>query len=434
MNAHTRHCAGHPGTAAGTPHPPTVALPSAATGADGEAAERHDPDRLGGFTAGQLGRLCEAAGIDARRRLAHQRVLYELLGPAAARPLTDPPPSPSYVSDDHTPVEYSLTFPTDAAPVLRVLVDPGCAARNLTDNARTAWAAAGRLAAQWGVRPTELARVSDLFLPPAPHGPLTLWCALELRAEGTPRIKLYLNPGARGAERSLETVREAMARLGHEQAFEPLHRYLRPRFPERAGLMFFALDVGPWPRPRAKVYVVHPHATAADAAEAARLVPAASPRKVAEHCRRIGGDGPFDRLPLLSCYAFTDEGERKGRRKGEVRGPTGHTVHVPVRACVRDDRAARDHAVRLLRRHGVCGAPLDRALAALTVRPLDAGVGLISYLSLVQAARQAPRITVYLSSEAYRVFPPRTDRAAATDPHQPPPGLVGRETSEGTHH
>ncbi|WP_319365340.1 tryptophan dimethylallyltransferase family protein [Streptomyces scabiei] len=257
--------------------------------------------------------------------------------------------------------------------------------------------------------------MSDLFLPPAPHGPLTLWCALELRPGGTPRIKLYLNPGARGAERSLETVGEAMARLGHGGAFEPLLRYLRPRFPERAGLMFFALDVGPWPRPRAKVYVVHHHATAADAAEAARLVPAASPRKVAEHCRRIGGDGPFDRLPLISCYAFThdddggSEGVGKGDRRGEDRGPTGHTIHVPVRACVRDDRMARDHAVRLLRRHGVCGAPLDRALAALTVRPLDAGVGLISCLSLVHADRQAPRITVYLSSEAYRVFPPRTD-------------------------
>ncbi|QFQ94977.1 prenyltransferase [Streptomyces phaeolivaceus] len=400
MNACTRHCAGWPGRAAGTPPPPADPPPPPDPDPVTEPASLTDPLRLGGFTAGQLGRLCDVVGIDARRRIAHQRVLSELLGPAAARPLAAPPPSPSFVADDHTPVEFSLTFPVGAAPVLRVLADPGCAVRALPDNARTAWAAVGRLAAQWGVGLQGLTRITDLFLPPAPHGPLTLWCALDLRPDGPPGLKLYLNPGARGAERSLETVAEAMARLGHAPAFEPVRRHLEPRFPERAGLMFFALDVGPWAEPRVKVYVVHHHATAADAADAARLVPGASPERVADVCRRIGGDGPFAGLPLISGYSFT--GTDTGR-------PTGHTLYVPVRACVRDDEEARDHAVRLLRQYGVADAPLDRALAALTTRPLTAGRGLISYLSLVQARGRAPRITVYLSSEAYGVLPPRGD-------------------------
>ncbi|WP_328505218.1 tryptophan dimethylallyltransferase family protein [Streptomyces sp. NBC_00391] len=402
MNAYTRQCAGRPAGAVGTPPPLTG--PLRATGPDENTAGRRDPDRLGGFAAEQLGRLCDVAGIDAQRRAAHQRVLVELLGPAAARSLAGPPPSPSFVSDDHTPVEYSLTFPAGAAPVLRVLVDPGCAARALPDNARTAWAAVGRLAARRGVGLDGLTRVSDLFLPPVPEGPLTLWCALELRPAGPPGLKLYLNPGARGAERSMETVGEAMARLGHARAFEPVRRYLEPRFPERATLMFFALDVGPWAEPRVKAYVVHQHATAADAADAAGLVPGACPDRVADLCRRVNADEPFSRLPLISCYSFT--GADAGR-------PTGHCIHVPVRAYVRDDRAARDHAVRLLRQYGVDSAPLDRALAALTDRDLSAGVGLISYLSLVQAGCQAPRITTYFSSEAYRVFPPREDTGSS---------------------
>lgn len=403
MNAYTRQCAGPPGGAAGTPPSAFGLLPEATGLPDGRTAERSAPERLGElgeFTAGQLGRLCDLVGIDAQRRTAHQRVLSDLLGPAAARPLADPPPSPSFVSDDHTPVEFSLTFPVGGAPVLRVLVDPGCAARALPDNARTAWAAVGRLAAQWGFRLDELTRVNDLFLPPVPHGPLTLWSALELRPSSPPGLKLYLNAGSRGPERSMETVCEALTRLGHGRAFEPVRCYLKPRFPERATFMFFALDVGPWAEPRVKVYVVHHHATAADAADAARLVPGACPQRVAELCRRIGGDEPFSRLPLISCYSFTG---------ADADRPTGHSIHVPVRAYVRDDRAARDHAVRLLRQYGVHSAPLDRALAALTTRNLSAGVGLISYLSLVQAGRQAPRITAYLSAEAYRVFPPRED-------------------------
>ena len=413
MNAYTRQCAGRPGGTVGTPPsltvPPPPSAPLSPTVPGERTAARRGPDRLGGFTAGQLGRLCDVVGIDAQRRTVHQRVLSELLGPAAPWPLAGPPPSPSFVSDDHTPVEFSLTFPAGAAPVLRVLADPGCAARALPENARMAWAAVGRLAAQWGVRLDELTRVSDLFLPPVPHGPLTLWCALDLRPAGPPGLKLYLNPGARGAERSMETVGEAMERLGHAQAFESVRRYLEPRCPERATLMFFALDVGPWAEPRVKVYVVHHQATAADAADAAGLVPGACPRRVADLCRRIGGDEPFSRLPLISCYSFAGTGTGTGAGTGRL---VGHAIHVPVRAYVCDDRAARDHAVGLLRQYGAADAPLDRALAALTARPLKAGRGLISYLSLVQADRQAPRITVYLSSEAYGVLPPREDAAS----------------------
>ncbi|MFM9552320.1 MULTISPECIES: tryptophan dimethylallyltransferase family protein [Streptomyces] len=396
MNAYTRHRAPGPGGSAATPPPLAAPDPSERT------EHRHAPDLLGHYVSGQLGRLCEVAGIDARQRTRHQRVLSELLGPAAALPMGGPPPSPSFVSDDHSPVEFSLTFPAGAAPVLRVLVDPGSAARSLRDNARTSWAAVGRLAAQEGFGPDELTRLSDLFLPPAPHGPLTLWCALELRPAAPPGVKLYLNPGARGAERGMETVTEAMSRLGHARAFEPVRRHVAARSPERAGFMFFALDVGPWTEPRVKVYVVHPGATAADAADAVRPVPGACPERVADLCRLVAGEGPYDRLPLVSCYSFTG---------ADTHHPTGHALHVPVRAYVRDDRVARDRAVRLLRQYGVGAEPLDRALAALTARPLTAGVGLISYLSLVQAGRQAPRITTYFSSEAYRVLPPRQDTA-----------------------
>ncbi|MGW0712195.1 tryptophan dimethylallyltransferase family protein [Streptomyces sp. NPDC002643] len=357
-------------------------------------------DRLGGFTAGQWGRLCELVGVKGAEREAHERLLWDLLGPAAARSLAKPPPSPSCLSDDHTPVEFSLTFPAGAPAALRVVVDPGCGAGAPGAYTRTALAAVGRLAAQHGFDLGDLKRVSDLLLPPLPQGPPTLWCALVLRPGGAPRVKLYLNPGARGAERSAETLGEAMTRLGHGKAFEALRSHAESLLPGPAAFPFLALDVGPWAEPRVKVYVAHQGATATEAADAARLVPGARPERVAELCRRINGEAPFDRLPLISCYSFTT---------GDGGLPTGHTLHVPVRAYVRDDLVARRHAVRFLRQYGVHSALLDRALAALTARRLSAGVGLISYLGLVQEGRREPRITVYLSSEAYRVLPPRDD-------------------------
>jgi hypothetical protein len=56
-------------------------------------------------------------------------------------------------------------------------------------------------------------------------------------------------------------------------------------------------------------------------------------------------------------------------------------------------------------------AELDRALDAVSRRPLRDGVGLIAYVSL-RLGKQSG-ITVYLSSEAYDVTPPREGPARA---------------------
>jgi hypothetical protein len=82
---------------------------------------RPDPDTVGGHTTGQLLRLCEVSGLggaDADAD-AYARTLTELLGPVARRPLDLPPPTPSCLSDDHTPVEFSVSFAAGEAPTLR---------------------------------------------------------------------------------------------------------------------------------------------------------------------------------------------------------------------------------------------------------------------------------------------------------------------------
>src|SRR5205823_6529724 len=82
------------------------------------------PHSLEDHVCGQLRFLGSAVGLDAVTD-DYACLLSELLGPAAAHPLGVPPVWSSEISDDHTPVEYSITFDADRSAKLRFLVEPG---------------------------------------------------------------------------------------------------------------------------------------------------------------------------------------------------------------------------------------------------------------------------------------------------------------------
>ncbi|MEU9522686.1 tryptophan dimethylallyltransferase family protein [Streptomyces sp. NPDC048224] len=354
---------------------------------------------LGSLTSGQLRRLGAVAGLSRADAETYAQVLTDSLGPVAERPLSLPPPTRTFLSDDHTPVEFSLSFRPDAAPSMRVLVEPGCGADSLAHSGRVGLETIRAMARRWNFGTDVLDELADLFLPAAPQGPLALWCALELRPGGVPKVKVYLNPAAHGEERSATTVREALHRLGHGGAFDSL--------PAGRGYPFLALDLGDWAEPRAKVYVRHDHLTAGQAGRLPRMDPGPGPAVVEGFFRTAAGLGPdatgLDGRPGLSCHSFTEPGAAR---------PSGFTLHIPVRDYVRHDGEALTRASRVLRHHGMDASVLDRAVAALTARRPEDGVGLIAYLALAHQRDQPPRVTAYLSSEAYAVRPPaaRTTR------------------------
>ncbi|MFD3549982.1 tryptophan dimethylallyltransferase family protein [Streptomyces sp. NPDC058655] len=392
--------------------------PGGAAGAPGAADPRApDGDTLGAHAARQVLRLCEAAGLSGTDSAGYARTLLTVLGPAAERPLHLPPPDESFLSDDHTPVEFSLSFVPDGEPTLRVLLEPGYGAGSLAQNGRTGLRVVREMARRWGFDTTRLDGLEDLFFPPDPQGPLALWCALELLPGGVPRVKVYLNPAASGQERSAETVREALRRLGHRKAFASL--------PEGDRHLFFALDLGDWEEPRVKVYLAHHDLSAAEAAGLSRVDGGSGRPQVRRFFRTAAGHGadPYgldadgldgngngngpdlrlDRRPVQSCHAFTETAS--GR-------PSGFTLYVPVRDYARHDGEALDRAVAVLGRHGMDTGPLLRSLAAVTSRPLEDGVGLIAYLGLAHQQGRPPRVTAYISSEAYAVRPPAAAPAA----------------------
>jgi hypothetical protein len=360
------------------------------------------PGTLGALTAGQLHRLCTVTGLGPDDADDYARTLLRALGPVADRPLDLPPATPTFLSDDHTPVEYSLSFTPGASPALRVLLEPGCGAGSLARSGRAGLDAVQEMARRWNFSTAALDEVQDLFLPPEPHGPLALWCALELRPGGVPKVKVYLNPAARGADLAAETVREALDRLGHRRAFTAL--------PDGDRHLFFALDLGDWDEPRLKVYLAHQGLTADEAGALNRTEPGPDPEEIGTFFRLATGTGSgrLDRRPGQSCHAFTESAT--GR-------PSGFTLYIPVRDYVRDDAEALERAVTVLDHYGMDSAPLLTAVPALTARRPEDGTGLVAYLGLAHQQGRPPRVTVYLSAEAYAVRPP----AGATAAVQPAP-------------
>ncbi|WP_307835422.1 tryptophan dimethylallyltransferase family protein [Streptomyces adelaidensis] len=352
---------------------------------------------LGGLVTGQLLRLCQVSGLARTDAETYADVLTDSLGAVAERPLDLPPPYRSFLSDDSTPVEYSLSFRPGAPPTTRVLLDPGCGAGGLRENGRAGLGVVRSMARRWGFAMDRLDALEDLFFPSEPEGPLALWIALELLPGGVPKAKVYLNPSASGPARAAETVREALDRLGHRHAFDTL--------PPADGYPFLALDLGDWEAPRVKIYATHHGLPATAAGGLCRMESGPDGETLEEFLRTVGGfdDGTgdlgappaarFDRRPVLSCHSFT-------RTTG---GPTGFTLHVPVRDYARDDGEALGRARAVLGGHGLDAAVLDRSFAAVTSRRPEDGVGLIAYLALAHEQGRSPRVTAYISSEAYEV-------------------------------
>ncbi|WP_225447187.1 tryptophan dimethylallyltransferase family protein [Streptacidiphilus sp. PB12-B1b] len=354
------------------------------------APEAYDPATLGGHTAGQLHRLCRAVGLSQADATAYAQTLTDALGPAVARRSLDlPPPTSSFLSDDHTPVEFSLSFAAGSAPTLRVLLEPGGGLGGLAQSGRTGLRAVRELARSWDFATDRLDELEDLFFPTSPEGPLALWCALELRAGGVPNVKVYLNPAASGAARAAATVSEALQRLGHRQAL------LEPQRDDR--FLFFALDLGDWEDPRVKVYTAHHDLSALEAGGLSRMEDGPQPAEIEAFFRTAAGITPgrdtlLDRRPVQTCHAFT---------RTATGLPGGFTLYVPVRDYVRHDGEALARAAALLRRYDADPGQLVASLEAVTSRRLEDSAGLIAYLALAHQRGRPPRVTVYISSEAY---------------------------------
>ncbi|WP_090048841.1 tryptophan dimethylallyltransferase family protein [Lentzea fradiae] len=327
-----------------------------------------------------------------------RKLLADALGPGSARPLSRVPQWPSQVADDHSPVEFSVALAKNEPPAVRMIVESLAERPGTRANLTAALDALDRIGAEHPLHLARLEQVRDLFLPSDPQGEFAFWYSLIVNADAAPGIKVYLNPDVRGRDNATPLVREALTRFGLGAAYPAVAAHAL----RREGLdrfSFFALDLVDEAHARVKTYVSHEDSVVDDVVMAASATPGTDTGLLAEVVElACGGTGPFTRRPMMSSYTFLP---------GDHDRPSGYSLYIPVRDYVPDDLEACERVLAIMNRCGLDTKPFVLALTSIIQRPLADGVGLIAHVSL-RLGRPRPGVTVYLSSEAYDVTPPRT--------------------------
>ncbi|HSN97594.1 MAG TPA: tryptophan dimethylallyltransferase family protein [Candidatus Nanopelagicales bacterium] len=294
----------------------------------------------------------------------------------------------SDISDDHSPYEFSLAL-FQGEPEVRFLIEAQARYPSLRDYWDAGMALSGVLEEKFGASLARLRKIEDLYRPGEMPVRFAAWHAVCVRRSGPLNFKIYLNPQVRGERQAAEIVKESLARLGLSSAIGSLPTV---RAPDQ--IKYFSLDLSPSTMSRVKVYSVYPQASPDDIESIVRTTAAYVPGQASEFCRHMAVmAGPFNALPVQVCLAFV-EGSKI---------PMEATIHFPIRSYVTDDLAARERILAYLDPDDA--ALYAKAIEAFAHRPLEAGSGLHSYVSLrMQQGKRS--FTVYLSTELYQPSAP----------------------------
>jgi DMATS type aromatic prenyltransferase len=344
----------------------------------------------------RLTALARRVGLS--REVGNMRELFcELLSPWGERDRAEPPAWPSDVCDDHTPFEFSFVM-GGRTPELRILVESRDNPPSLRSNQRWGLAVNAMLEKRYGVSLERFERLRDLFLPEQPEGAFAIWHAVSFFPGEAPKFKLYLNLAAQGTARAEDLTRETLARLSLGEAWPHLAEHCLGRGPALDALMYLSLDLAEGPDARVKVYLRHYSATCNVLERSCGAAPSPPPGSVREFCRALAGDeGPYERKAPVVCLTYGPPESR----------PSASTCYFPVAAYAPNDRVARDRVAAYLEAHDLSASEYLGGLEAFATRGLQDGVGMQSYASL-RIAGGRPRVTVYLSPEAYRTEPARS--------------------------
>ena len=336
----------------------------------------------------QLRKLSALVGLQ-QQADENVRLLGRLLGSGANLPRTSPVWR-SDVSDDCTPVEFSIAF-DPGRTTLRVLVEPTAEEPSPAANLAVALDVLDSLSGTPGFARDRFDAVRDLFLRGPLDGKFSLWFSLVLSADARPLLKAYFNPASCGQPRARLVVREALQRLGFGRAFDRLEKHALHRGPLDE-LSFFSVDLADTPQARVKVYVSHYHVGVPDL-ELAALATEVDPAAVRTFCDVVGASqASFDARPAVSSYSFV---------AGDTDCASTFSLYHPIRSYIDNDESALRRVRDLMDRYGVDDSVVLDAVEALAERGLGESAGLIPHVS-TRLSGQRRGMTVYLSSEAFR--------------------------------
>jgi DMATS type aromatic prenyltransferase len=346
------------------------------------------------FIVGKWVAISAACEMDGRQPMV-MNALDSVLRPWGQRVIGARPCYPSYVSADGFPAELSVSW-RGGVPEVRVLFEP-----------------LGKLLTPFGVQESgremvrslaELPGVSidpylcleDLFTTEAPHPSRPgVWLSLAWRPGGVPTYKVYLNPQARGTNRTWDVVAEAMDRVGLARAWRTVTAVRNRLTAAGHELEFFALDLTDGPTTRVKVYFRHHQCSVADLNRLASLARWHDPERTAWVCAEIYGsaEGRLTNEPM-TCLAFrgTEEPEEANiylRLSGNV--DSDEEARRRISRIMRSERAHADQYLRII----------DH-MASMAPAGMSGSQELFSYRTV--PGRNAD-IGVYFRFPAYSVLP-----------------------------
>lgn len=351
--------------------------------------------RLVDYTSERLMRLCNATQLaeDASKIVTTYRKLLEPWGLTRMDVTSD---WVSEISDDNTPVEFSVTLAEGKAEV-RALIEAQGDEPTLSSYRTAGMEYTERLGQEFGADLERYHLLKDLFLPADMQGPFAVWHSVVFAAGKAPAFKAYFNPQAHGPENAEGLVREALERLGMPTAWASLSRSAVARGPILDELKYFALDLTAEEHARVKVYSRHHSASPADLERAASAAVSYVPGEATEFVTAMrGGPTRMDVRAPFTCSSFVGEQHER---------PASTTLYVPVCAYTRDDAEAKERVRRYLLSQGDSPRQYCNMLDGFANRALDAGVGMQSWIAF-RRYQEKTRLTVYLGTEAKRVHAP----------------------------
>lgn len=387
------------------------------------------------FGALRLRRLCQGAGFGKETEQVIA-IFRRLLAPWGQMSI-DPAPEASRgkasrwiseIGDDHSPIEFSVAI-VDGTPEVRVLLEVQGEEPTVESQRAAGVAFTERLEREFGACLTRFREVMDLFLPEDidPRSRFAVWHAACFSPGHAPRFKIYLNPQAGGREHAQALVEEALLSLGFPRAWPLLGRTALRRGPLLDEIKYFSLDLTDEPWARVKIYVHHHQATPEDLEVACSIARNYVPGEASAFAAAVSGGAPcFLLRPPFTCPSFVSGGPLDPDGADGPEAPEGTaapdlddrpaetTLYVPVCAYAQDDAVVHERISGALRARGIDPALYQNVLATFANRPLADGIGMQSWVAM-RRQRGRLRLTVYLSTESRKVYPPGSVPARAFD-------------------
>ncbi|HEY9851930.1 MAG TPA: tryptophan dimethylallyltransferase family protein [Leptolyngbyaceae cyanobacterium] len=310
----------------------------------------------------------------------------------------------SDISDDNTPIEFSVVI-SEGRVQVRVLLEAPGEEPTLISYRAAALAFTERIECEFGADLTRFRKIQDIFLPEKMQGKFALWHSVVFDREQPPQFKAYFNPQALGETRAQSLTEKALHRLGIDYAWSSICQTAQ-RGPYLDELKYFALDLTNDEKARVKVYIRHHNASADEIESACRVAENYTPGEVSNFVRTMSANQDcLTERAMFTCSAFIESKLK----------PTAITVYVPVCAYAQNDAVVYQRVYEYLKHHKIAPDTYDSLISGYANRPLDAGVGMQSWIAFRR--QNVAQLTIYLASETRKVYPNGSIPAPTPNPY-----------------